>query len=153
MAPQDSLRAGDLPTVDQTTRDDRIATASNAGEGTTTASGSMRQACNEPEQKLTGWCCSPSPRTRQGEGEDRTGPAWLLVLLLPLACCGGPLLIGALAAAGAAAWGVLGVVIAVVLGVTLVGIRRRTAGRRSLAGGGQRTISRPAAGPTSGAPR
>jgi Flp pilus assembly protein TadB len=57
--------------------------------------------------------------------EDRIGAGWL-VLLLPLACCGGPLLIGALAAAGGLVWGALGVGVAVVLGAIVLAMRRRT---------------------------
>lgn len=57
-------------------------------------------------------------------GDDRLGAGWL-VLLLPVLCCGGPLLIGVLAATGAVVWGALGVVVAVVVGVVLLVARRR----------------------------
>ncbi len=55
-------------------------------------------------------------------GRPRLGGLWLLV---PLACCGGPLLIAALAAAGALAWGVLGLGAGVLAAVTALVIRRR----------------------------
>src|SRR5579875_2317239 len=67
-------------------------------------------------------CCRPA-----GEGSG-VGPGWL-VLLLPLACCGGPALVGALAAAGAATWGVLGGLVALVFGVVGVVLVRRRAAR------------------------
>ena len=51
---------------------------------------------------------------REGSG---LGGLWLL--LVPLACCGGPLLIAALAAAGALAWGGIG------LAGAVLAIRRR----------------------------
>jgi hypothetical protein len=47
------------------------------------------------------------------------------VLPLPIACCGGPLLIGALAAAGALGWGALGAGAAAVLAAAIVVLRRR----------------------------
>lgn len=53
----------------------------------------------------------------------------LLWLLAPIACCGGPLIIGALAAAGALAWGALGLGLALATAgaVTLaVRLRRRS---------------------------
>jgi len=53
---------------------------------------------------------------------------WLL--LAPLACCGGPLLIAALAAAGALAWAGLGLgAAALVAVVTVVLIRHRRRSR------------------------
>ncbi len=57
------------------------------------------------------------------------GAAWL-ALLLPLACCGGPLLVGAFAAAGAAAWGVLGGVVALAVAGAAVIVLRHRARRR-----------------------
>ena len=55
----------------------------------------------------------PRPRAQKPEGSGRRwsalGGLWLLV---PLACCGGPLLITSLAAAGALAWGGLGLALA-----------------------------------------
>src|SRR5258708_6721734 len=43
--------------------------------------------------------------SRTGAGDrERSGLGGLWLLLVPLACCGGPLLIAALAAAGALAW-------------------------------------------------
>ncbi len=56
------------------------------------------------------------------------GGLWLL--LVPLACCAGPLLIAGLAAAGALAWGALGlgagVLVAVRVLVLVIGRRRRS---------------------------
>lgn len=60
--------------------------------------------------------------TRPGE---RGGLGWLI--LLPVACCAGPLVVGALAAAGAAAWGGLGAGVAVIGLVAVFVIRRRRA--------------------------
>ncbi|HUY47223.1 MAG TPA: hypothetical protein VMV92_16075 [Streptosporangiaceae bacterium] len=68
-------------------------------------------------------------RTDTGTGE-RPGLGGLWLLLVPLACCGGPLLIAALAAAGALAWGTLGLGTGVLAAVTVLVIRR---GRRSRA--------------------
>lgn len=68
-------------------------------------------------------------RTDTGTGE-RPGLGGLWLLLVPLACCGGPLLIAALAAAGALAWGALGLGTGVLAAVTVLVIRR---GRRSRA--------------------
>jgi hypothetical protein len=65
------------------------------------------------------------PRGRGGpSGQSRStgGLGWLM--LLPIACCGGPLLIAALAAAGAILWGSLGAGLAVIATVVLV-VRRR----------------------------
>lgn len=54
---------------------------------------------------------------------DRKGIGWLM--LLPIACCGGPLLIAAVAATGTAAWGGLGAGVAIALALTLVVLARR----------------------------
>jgi hypothetical protein len=62
----------------------------------------------------------PAPRS------DTKGMGWLM--LLPIACCGGPLIIGAIAAAGVAAGAGLGAAAAVAAAVTLfVVVRRRRA--------------------------
>jgi len=61
-------------------------------------------------------------------GGQRSGPGGLWLLLVPAACCGGPLLIAGLAAAGALAWGGLGLALAVLLtGAVLVLRPRRRA--------------------------
>jgi hypothetical protein len=82
---------------------------------------------------------SPPKRTQR---DDRLGPGWL-VLLLPIACCGGPLLIGAVAAAGALGWGVLGAGVAAVLTAAILVVRRR-AGRRCASPPAQMRSERPA---------
>ena len=65
-----------------------------------------------------------APRPGGGSGE-RSGLGGLWLLLAPLACCGGPFLIAALAAAGALAWAGLGLgAAALVAVVTVVLIRR-----------------------------
>jgi hypothetical protein len=71
-------------------------------------------------------------------GQERPGPGGLRLLLVPAACCGGPLLIAGLAAAGALAWGGLGLALAVLLtgAVLVIRSRRRacaaaSAGRRA----------------------
>ena len=52
------------------------------------------------------------------------------MVLLPIACCGGPLLIAGIAVAGAAAAAGLGVgVVVIALAVTFVVVRRRRAAR------------------------
>jgi hypothetical protein len=64
------------------------------------------------------------PREEQAGKGSGLGGLWLL--LAPLACCGGPLVIGALAAGGALAWGALGLGLALVTAVAvLVVVRRR----------------------------
>jgi hypothetical protein len=66
---------------------------------------------------------------KDSEGKG-SGLGGLWFLLAPLACCGGPLIIGALAAAGALAWGLLGLGIALAVAVAAVlVIRRRRAVR------------------------
>ena len=64
--------------------------------------------------------------SRPGAGAgQRPGLGGLWLLLVPLACCGGPLLIAALAAAGALAWGGIGLAAAVLLAGAVLAIRRR----------------------------
>ena len=61
----------------------------------------------------------------------RPGLGGLWLLLVPLACCGGPLLIAGLAAAGVLALGALGLGAGVLVAVTvLVAARRRRRVRR-----------------------
>lgn len=68
--------------------------------------------------------------SRPGTGGGQRPGLGVLWLLVPLACCGGPLLIAALAAAGALAWGALGLGIGVLAAVTVLVIgRRRRSGR------------------------
>lgn len=65
-------------------------------------------------------------RPDHGSAPERRGPGMgILVLLAPVACCGGPLLIAALAAAGALAWAGLGLAAAVVLAVAVALVIRR----------------------------
>jgi len=65
-------------------------------------------------------------------GRERLGPGGLWLLLVPAACCGGPLLVAGLAAAGALAWGGLGLALAVLLAGAMLVIRSR---RRACAAG------------------
>ena len=58
-------------------------------------------------------------------GRERPGPGGLWLLLVPTACCGGPLLAAGLAAAGALAWGGLGLALAVLLAGAMLVIRSR----------------------------
>jgi hypothetical protein len=64
--------------------------------------------------------------------KEKRGPgAAILLVLAPLLCCGGPLLLGALATAGAAALGTAGAVLAGLIAMATVGFwlrRRRRAG-------------------------
>ena len=61
----------------------------------------------------------------RGRGREGSGLGGLWLLLVPLACCGGPLLVAALAAAGALAWGGIGLAAAVLLAGAVLAIRRR----------------------------
>jgi hypothetical protein len=69
-------------------------------------------------------------RTDTGTG-GRSGLGGLWLLLVPLACCGGPLLIAALAAAGVLAWGALGTGAGVLAAVAVLVIRRRRRSSRA----------------------
>src|SRR5260221_5631676 len=66
----------------------------------------------------------PQAREPGRRGDDRSGLAGLWLLLVPLACCGAPLLIAGLAAAGALAWGGMGLAVAVLLAAGVLVIRR-----------------------------
>ena len=62
--------------------------------------------------------------SRTGAGDrERSGLGGLWLLLVALACCGGPLVIAALAAAGALAWGALGLGTGMLAAVTVLVIR------------------------------
>ena len=63
--------------------------------------------------------------SREDQGGKGSGLGGLWLLLAPLACCGGPLLVGALAAAGALAWGALGLGLALVTAVAVILVARR----------------------------
>jgi len=71
------------------------------------------------------------PGVRRGQQRVRLGGLW--PLLVPVACCGGPLVIAGLAAAGALAWGGLGLALATLLVGILTVIRLH---RRARAGHG-----------------
>ena len=79
-----------------------------------------------------GWAAGgqrPPAAPRPGGGSERKGLGGLWLLLAPIACCGGPFLIAALAAAGALAWAGLGlaaVALAAVTTVVLIRRRRRS---------------------------
>jgi len=74
----------------------------------------------------------PPPASPPGGGSgERPGLGGLWLLLAPLACCGGPFLIAALAAAGALAWAGLGLGAAALAATTAVLLIRRQ--RRSRA--------------------
>jgi len=62
--------------------------------------------------------------SRPGAGASQRPGLGGLWLLVPLACCGGPLLIAALAAAGALAWGALGLGTGVLAAAAVLVIRR-----------------------------
>jgi hypothetical protein len=66
--------------------------------------------------------------TLNGAGQQGSWLSAIWLLLAPVACCGGPLLIGALAAASALAWGALGLGIALTAAVVVIVVacRRRT---------------------------
>ncbi len=71
---------------------------------------------------------APRPGSR---GPERPGLGGLWLLLAPVACCGGPFLIAALAAAGILAWAGLGLAAAALVAMTAVVLIRRR--RRSQA--------------------
>jgi len=62
---------------------------------------------------------------RQDQSRQGSGLGALWILLAPLACCGGPLIIGALAAVGALAWGELGLGLALATAVAVILVTRR----------------------------
>src|SRR5258708_28902637 len=71
----------------------------------------------------------PQAREPGRRGDNRSGLAGLWLLLVPLACCGAPLLIAGLAAAGALAWGGIGLAVAVLLAAGVLVIRPRRPAR------------------------
>lgn len=141
------------PPTDTQVPDARGANGATGSNGNEPASRAPGRGELQPSQVDS--CCSPSS-ARGAQGEERIGAAWL-ALLLPLVCCGGPLLIGALAATGAAALGLIGGVVAVVVvvavGGTLVVIVRRRAGRRRRLIEGHQTGSQARDRPIGGALR
>ncbi len=60
-----------------------------------------------------------------GRGGERPGPGGLRLLLVPVICCAGPLMVAGLAAAEALAWGGPGLGLAVPLAGALLVIRLR----------------------------
>src|SRR6266581_3922021 len=92
----------------------RDATPDGWGTGPQTASGPQ-----------TGGQPSPSAPRPGAEGGERSGLGALWLLLAPIACCGGPFLIAALATAGTLAWGGLGLGIALLVTVFAVILVRR----------------------------
>ena len=77
--------------------------------------------------------CSGRPtQPGPGDGRERPGFGGLWLLLIPVACCGGPLLVAGLAAAGALAWGGLGLALGALVAGAMLIIRLR---RRARAGG------------------
>ncbi len=85
--------------------------SSAATHGPTPATGAR------PSQNST-----PGP-ARADAGAKPGGAAWML--LLPLLCCGGPLVLAAAVSAGALGWGALGAGIAVLIAAGLLIVRRR----------------------------
>src|SRR5215831_9209913 len=75
-------------------------------------------------------CPGPSPvRPAAGKSGGRPGLGGLWLLLVPVSCCGGPLLVAGLATAGTLAWGGLGIALAAVLAGVLLATRRRRRSR------------------------
>jgi hypothetical protein len=85
-------------------------------------------------------------RTPADAGGRPSNVAWML--LLPLVCCGGPVLIAAAASVGALGWGAIGAGIAVLIAAGLL-IARRHAGRSCNAATGTKLQS-PRTAPTPG---
>lgn len=82
----------------------------------------------------SGAVVSRLPRTAPGEraadpGHGFGGAAWLL---LPVLCCGAPLLLAAAATLGALAWGALGAAAVLLAGIALIAARRRSRRCRTL---------------------
>jgi len=67
---------------------------------------------------------SSRPPEASRPGGERSGVGGFWWLLVPLACCGGPLLIAGLAAAGALAWGAVGLGAGVLAAVTVLVVGR-----------------------------
>ncbi len=63
----------------------------------------LRSAVEELGYRTGSFRAVPAP-TEAGRDERSSGSWGFLVLLLPLVCCGGPLLLVAIAASGAGAW-------------------------------------------------
>jgi hypothetical protein len=88
---------------------------------------------------LNGWSAGPQAAGQHlpsapppgADGGERPGLGGLWLLLGPIACCGGPFLIAALAAAGALAWAGLGLGAAALAAVTAVVLIRRQRRRRA----------------------
>ncbi len=85
----------------------------------------------DPDGWSAGGQRPPAAPRPGGRGSERSGLGGLWLLLAPVACCGGPFLIAALAAAGALAWAGLGLAAAALVAVTAVVLIRRR--RRSQA--------------------
>jgi hypothetical protein len=64
-----------------------------------------RAAGPDPTAAPPGAAGKDRPAASRPGGGERPGLGGLWLLLVPLACCGGPLLIAGLAAAGTLAWG------------------------------------------------
>lgn len=101
----------------------------------------MREPDQQPACLLAGraggsgdGCPAPRP-TQSGvrRGRQHVGFGGLWLLLVPVACCGGPLLVAGLAVAGALAWAGLGLALAALLVGTLAVIQLH---RRARAGAG-----------------
>src|SRR5215472_1500189 len=76
------------------------------------------QACSPAGRALgSGAGCPPRQPVPPGAGRGRrrVGLGGLWLLLVPVACCGGPLLVAGLAAASALAWGALGLALSALL--------------------------------------
>lgn len=92
-------------------------------KGPSVSSGHARQPAR------SGAVISPLPQTAPGErapdpGHGFGGAAWLL--LLPVLCCGAPLLLAVAATLGAIAWGALGGAAVLLAGGGLLLARRRS---------------------------
>lgn len=96
--------------------------------------GSSPSARPQIQRPGTGIASTPrrsEPGPAQAVEEKRGPGAAILLVLVPLLCCGGPLLLGALATAGTATLGTVGGVAAGLIALATVGLwlrRRRRAG-------------------------
>ncbi len=85
----------------------------------------------DPDRWAAGGQRPPAAPRPDGGGSERPGLGGLWLLLAPIACCGGPFLIAALAAAGILAWAGLSLAAAALVAATAVVLIRRR--RRSQA--------------------
>jgi hypothetical protein len=93
----------------------------------------MKEAEGDREARTPRGAAVPGVRAASpvADGGERAGLGALWLLLAPLACCGGPLLIAALAAAGALAWAGAGLAAAALAAAAAMALIRRRRSHRA----------------------